>query len=80
MRSSHITCAVIMISRLCSLIVWVRVIPRRTVVGDIDRCFDNLSGSVMISDIGRPLSVRITKQSVAQFFAIQTCSSLNISN
>ena len=28
-----------------SLIVRVRVVPRRTVVGDIDRRFDNLSGS-----------------------------------
>ena len=27
------------------MIVWVRVVPRRTVVGDIDRRFDNLSGS-----------------------------------
>ena len=33
------------IGRLCGLIVWVRVVPRRTVVGDIDQCFDNLSGS-----------------------------------
>ena len=32
-------------TRLCGLIVWVRVVPRRTVVGDIDRRFDNLSGS-----------------------------------
>ena len=32
-------------SRLCVLIVRVRVVPRRTVVGDIDRRFDNLSGS-----------------------------------
>ena len=32
-------------SRLCGLIVRVRVVPRRTVVGDIDRRFDNLSGS-----------------------------------
>ena len=31
--------------RLCGLIVRVRVVPRRTVVGDIDRHFDNLSGS-----------------------------------
>ena len=31
--------------RLCGLIVRVRVVPRRTVVGDIDRRFDNLSGS-----------------------------------
>ena len=29
---------------LCGLIVRVRVVPRRTVVGDIDRRFDNLSG------------------------------------
>ena len=33
------------LSRLCGLIVLVRVVPRRTVVGDIDRRFDNLSGS-----------------------------------
>ena len=33
------------IFRLCGLIVRVRVVPRRTVVGDIDRRFDNLSGS-----------------------------------
>ena len=32
-------------NRLCGLIVRVRVVPRRTVVGDIDRRFDNLSGS-----------------------------------
>ena len=31
--------------RLCGLIVRVRVVPRMTVVGDIDRRFDNLSGS-----------------------------------
>ena len=30
---------------MCGLIVRVRVVPRRTVVGDIDRRFDNLSGS-----------------------------------
>ena len=33
------------LSRLCGLIVRVRVVLRRTVVGDIDRRFDNLSGS-----------------------------------
>ena len=33
------------LSRLCGLIVWVRVVLRRTVVGDTDRRFDNLSGS-----------------------------------
>ena len=33
------------LSRLSGLIVRVRVVPRRTVVGDIDRRFDNLSGS-----------------------------------
>ena len=34
------------VSVVCvGLIVRVRVVPRRTVVGDIDRCFDNLSGS-----------------------------------
>ena len=33
------------LSRLCGLIVRVRVVPRRTVVGVIDRRFDNLSGS-----------------------------------
>ena len=32
-------------NRLCGLVVRVRVVPRRTVVGDIDRRFDNLSGS-----------------------------------
>ena len=30
---------------LCGLIVRVRVVPRRTVVGEIGRRFDNLSGS-----------------------------------
>ena len=30
---------------MCGLIVRVRVVPRRTVVGDIDRRFDNLSRS-----------------------------------
>ena len=30
---------------MCGLIVRVRVAPRTTVVGDIDRRFDNLSGS-----------------------------------
>ena len=33
----------VLLSRLCGLIVWVRVVPRRTVVGDIDRRFENLS-------------------------------------
>ena len=33
------------LSRLCGLIVRVRVVPRRTVVDDIDRGFDNLSGN-----------------------------------
>ena len=33
------------LSRLCGLIVRVKVVPRRTVAGDIDRRFDNLSGS-----------------------------------
>ena len=33
------------LSRLCGLTVRVRVVPRTTVVGDIDRRFDNLSGS-----------------------------------
>ena len=33
------------LGRLCGLIVRVRVVPRRTVVGDIDRRSDNLSGS-----------------------------------
>ena len=33
------------LSRLCGLIVRVRVFPRRTVVGDIDRRFNKLSGS-----------------------------------
>ena len=33
------------IFRLCGLIVRVRVVPRRTVVGAIDPRFDNLSGS-----------------------------------
>ena len=33
------------LSRLGGLIVRVRVVPRRTVVGDTDRRFDNLSGS-----------------------------------
>ena len=33
------------LSRLFGLIVRVRVVLRRTVVGDIDRRFDNLSGS-----------------------------------
>ena len=32
-------------NRLCGLIVRVRVVPRRTVVGDTDRRFHNLSGS-----------------------------------
>ena len=33
------------LSLLCGLTVRVRVVPRRTAVGDIDRRFDNLSGS-----------------------------------
>ena len=32
------------LNRLCGLIVRVRVVSRRTVVGDIDQRFDNLSG------------------------------------
>ena len=38
-------CITLHFSRFCGLIVRVRVVPRRTVVGDIDRRFDNLSGS-----------------------------------
>ena len=30
--------------RLCGLIIWVRVFPRKTVVGDIDRSFNNFIG------------------------------------
>ena len=33
------------LGRLCRLIVRGRVVPRSTVVGDIDQRFDNLSGS-----------------------------------
>ena len=33
------------LSRLCGLIVRVRVVPRRTVVGDIDQRFTNPNGS-----------------------------------
>ena len=36
------------LSRLCGLIVRVRVVSRRTVVGDIDRRFNNLSGSYIL--------------------------------
>ena len=43
--NNNIPFANIMLCRLCGLIVRVRVVPRRTVVGDIDRRFDNLSGS-----------------------------------
>ena len=43
--------------RLCGLIVRVRVVPRRTVVGDIDRRFDNLSGSHHQSHVNCVLSV-----------------------
>ena len=45
------------LSRLCGLIVRVRVVPRRTVVGDIDRRFDNLSGSHHQSHVNCVLSV-----------------------
>ena len=45
------------LSHLCDLIVWVRVVPRRTVVGDIDQRFDNLSGSHHQSHVNRVLSV-----------------------
>ena len=30
-------------SRSCSMIIWARVVLKRTVVSDSDRCFDNLS-------------------------------------
>ena len=33
---------------MCGLIARVRVVSRRTVVGDIDRRFDNLSGSLTL--------------------------------
>ena len=45
------------LSRLCGLIVRVRVVPRRTVVGDIDRRFDNLSGSQHQSEVNCVSSV-----------------------
>ena len=45
------------LSRLCGLIVRVRVVPRRTVVGDIDRRFDNLSGSHQQSHVNCVSSV-----------------------
>ena len=43
--------------RLCGLIFRVRVVPRRTVVGDIDRRFDNLSGSHHQSHVNSVASV-----------------------
>ena len=42
--------------RLCGLIVRVRVVPRRTVVGDIDRRFENLSGIAEVIRKSIPLS------------------------
>ena len=45
------------ICRLCGLIVRVRVVPRRTVVGDIDRRFDNLSRSHHLSHVNCVSSV-----------------------
>ena len=42
---------------LCGLIFWVRVVPRRTVVGVIDRRFDNLSGSHHQSNVNFVSSV-----------------------
>ena len=44
-RLVHVPWAAKSVGRLRGLIVQVRVAPRRTVDGDIDRCFDNLSGS-----------------------------------
>ena len=43
--------------RLCGLIVRVKVVPRRTVAGDIDRRFDDLSGSHHQSQINCVLSI-----------------------
>ena len=47
------------VSRMCGLIVRLRVVPRRTVVGDIDRRFDNLSGSHHQSHVNCASSVYI---------------------
>ena len=45
------------LSRLCGLIVSVRVVPKRTLAGDIDRSFDNLSGSHYQNHVNCVLSV-----------------------
>ena len=45
------------LSHLSGLIVRVRVVPRRTVVGDIDRGFGNLSGSHRQSHVNSVSSV-----------------------
>ena len=52
---------------LCGLIVRVRVVPRRTVVGDIDRRFDNLSGSHHQSKPDRKLTIRNSHDSDDDF-------------
>ena len=53
------------LSRLCGLIVRVRVVPRRTVVGDIDRRFDNLSGSHHQSHVNCIVTVFMSLVSLA---------------
>ena len=57
-----IKCGIYIHSRLCGLIVRVRVVPRRTVVGDIDRRFDNLSGSHHQSHVDCVSSVYVSGQ------------------
>ena len=50
------------LSHLGGLIVRVRVVPRRTVVGDSDRRFDNLSGSHHQSHVNCVSSVYVSGQ------------------
>ena len=54
---------------LCGLIVRVRVVPRRTVVGDIYRRFDNLSGSHHQSHVNCVSSVYVGQCHQQQSFS-----------
>ena len=57
------------LSRLCGLIVRVRVVPRRTVVGDIDRRFDNCVSSVY----GIYVSGQLNRHVVGCWFVKSCC-------
>ena len=75
------------LSRLCGLIVRVRVVSRRTVVGDIDRRFDNLSGSHHQSHVncvssvyGIYISGQLSRDVTARYITAQLTRDINTVN